>query len=100
MSAAAVSTGSRLSLRAPTPRVTRDLSHHTELAARIARSASRHGGHGIAFERERDRERDRERETDESDESDEHGRACRCLDCDPDTYRDMEAEMLAGQRDW
>ena len=97
---AAVSTESRLRLRVKNPRVAPDLSRRTELAARIARSAHRHGGqggHGVASERERAREREREREADETDE---HGRTCRCIDCDPDTYRDMEAEMLAGQRDW
>lgn len=95
---AAVSTESRLRLRVKNPRVAPDLSRRTELAARIARSAHRHGGqggHGVASERERERERERE-----ADETDEHGRTCRCIDCDPDTYRDMEAEMLAGQRDW
>jgi hypothetical protein len=76
----AVSTESRL------PRAGRDLSHQTELAARVARSAHRHGG---PVERDRD-ERD----------ADEHRCTCRCVECDPDTYRDLESEMLAGQRDW
>jgi hypothetical protein len=26
-----------------------------------------------------------------------HGDRCRCVDCDPDTYREMEAELLAGR---
>jgi hypothetical protein len=86
----AVSTESRLRLRAPIPRVVvRDLSHQTELAARVARSAHRHEGHGVIVERERD-----ELDTDE------HACTCHCVECDPDTYRDMESEILAGQRDW
>jgi hypothetical protein len=89
----AVSTESRSRVRvariAGNPRLIRDLSHQAELSARIARSAHRHGGRSLGVEREIG-----EQETDEC------GCSGRCVECDPDTYRDMEAELLAGRRDW
>ena len=33
-------------------------------------------------------------------ETDDCGCSGRCVECDPDTYRDLEAELLAGRRDW
>lgn len=40
-----------------------------------------------------------EREENGTESGGEHDGACRCVDCDPDTYVDERAEVLAGQRD-